>query len=151
MSEDKKIYRIKKIFVVFVLSMIFFIACKSLVPYLLYDDTEVTHSTGNILVSLKELQILEPNKLTEFNTYKKYRFADTNTSMSFKFDYSDIENQVQPYYLEQANSKNWNVVKVTDNQIILEKERQDNLINLNFEKQKDKTWVLKTSYRRDVQ
>ncbi len=146
MDENEKIYKIKKIFVIFILSSVFFLICQSLIPYLFYDDTEVTNSTGNILIALKEVKVLEPDKLLEFDIHKKIRFVGTNTSMSFKFNYSGLDNEIQPYYIEQAKKKKWKVIKANDNEIVLEKKRDKNLVHLDFQKQKDSIWLLNASY-----
>lgn len=146
----KKVYKIKKLFAVFILSSVFFLLCQSLIPYLFYDAAEVTTSTGDILVALKEFQVLEPDKLIEFDTHKKIRFMNTNTGMSFEFDYEGVEEKVRPYYLEQARKKKWKVLKATDSEIVLEKQRHENLLHLYLHKQKDSIWLLEASYRKII-
>ena len=102
------------------------------------------------MVALKEFQVLEPDKLIEFDTHKKIRFMNTNTGMSFEFDYEGVEEKVRPYYLEQARKKKWKVLKATDSEIVLEKQRHENLLHLYLHKQKDSIWLLEASYRKII-
>lgn len=146
-NKDKTINFFKMVrFIVIVFLLCKF--CIIFLPPIIFDNNEVNNSTGNILVALKELQVLEPEKLVEFETHKKLRFTDGNTSMTLKFDYAEIEDKVQSYYVRQAKNKNWDIIKAKEDEIILEKQREENLVRLDLRKQKDKFWLMNVSIQK---
>ncbi len=146
-EENNKSIIFLKIIKVVICAFLFFEFCKIIIlPNVFFSSSEINYSRGTILVALKELQILNIDKLIKFDTNRKFRFVSANTSMSFEFDYDGVEDKVKPYYLEQAKKKNWKVIKVNDNEIILEKQRDKNLVHLDFQKQKDNIWLLNASY-----
>lgn len=97
-------------------------------PNFYYDDKENKIVTGRILTSMKEFEILEPDKAIEFEINKKTQNDLEHTNLMLKFDYGNDVKTIEDYYEKQAKVKQWQFVKNDD--IELKKDFGEYTINL---------------------
>lgn len=113
-------------------------------PNFYYDDKENKIVTGRILTSMKEFEILEPDKAVEFEINKKRQNDLEHTNLMLKFDYGNDTKKVEDYYQKQAEVKQWQFVKNDD--IELKKDFGEYSINLNLKKLEGNMWQLNGYY-----
>lgn len=99
-------------------------------PNFYYDDKENKIVTGRILTSMKEFEILEPDKAIEFEINKKTQNDLEHTNLMLKFDYGNDVKTIEDYYEKQAKVKQWQFVKNDD--IELKKDFGEYTINLHL-------------------
>lgn len=113
-------------------------------PNFYYDDKENKIVTGRILTSMKEFEILEPDKAIEFEINKKTQNDLEHTNLMLKFDYGNVTKKVEDYYQKQAEVKQWQFVKNDD--IELKKDFGEYSISLNLKKIEGDIWQLNGYY-----
>lgn len=113
-------------------------------PNFYYDDKENKIVTGRILTSMKEFEILEPDKAIEFEINKKTQNDLEHTNLMLKFDYGNDVKTIEDYYEKQAKVKQWEFVKNDD--IELKKDFGEYSINLNLKKFEGDIWQLNGYY-----
>ena len=97
-------------------------------PNFYYDKHENKIVTGRILTSMKEFEILQPDKAVEFEINKKRQNDLEHTNLMLKFDYGNDVKTIEDYYQKQAEVKQWQFVKNDD--IELKKDFGEYTINL---------------------
>lgn len=117
------------------------------IPSFYYDNKEVKWATGQLLTSMKEIEILLPDKIIKFDTNKKEMNVEGRTNIDLQFDYTkeNIE-MIRDYYEKQAAKKDWLVITNTSQNIELEKDRGDHKIRLNFINDGNGVWNLNAYY-----
>lgn len=113
-------------------------------PNFYYDDKENKIVTGRILTSMKEFEILEPDKAVEFEINKKRQNDLEHTNLMLKLNYGNDEKRVEDYYKKQAKEKRWQFIKNDD--IELKKNFGEYSINLNLKKLGGNIWELNGYY-----
>lgn len=113
-------------------------------PNFYYDDKENKIVTGRILTSMKEFEILEPDKAVEFEINKKTQNDLEHTNLMLKFDYGNDVKTIEDYYEKQAEVKKWQFVKNDD--IELKKDFGEYTINLHLKKLEGNIWELNGYY-----
>lgn len=113
-------------------------------PNFYYDDKENKIVTGRILTSMKEFEILQPDKAIEFEINKKTQNDLEHTNLMLKFDYGNDVKTIEDYYEKQAKVKQWEFVKNDD--IELKKDFGEYSINLNLKKFEGDIWQLNGYY-----
>ena len=113
-------------------------------PNFYYDDKENKIVTGRILTSMKEFEILEPDKAVEFEINKKRQNDLEHTNLMLKFDYGNDVKTIEDYYEKQAEVKQWQFVKNDD--IELKKDFGEYSISLNLKKIEGDIWQLNGYY-----
>lgn len=113
-------------------------------PNFYYDDKENKIVTGRILTSMKEFEILEPDKAVEFEINKKRQNDLEHTNLMLKFDYGNDVKTIEDYYEKQAEVKQWQFVKNDD--IELKKDFGKYTINLHLKKLEGNIWELNGYY-----
>lgn len=113
-------------------------------PNFYYDDKENKIVTGRILTSMKEFEILEPDKAVEFEINKKRQNDLEHTNLMLKFDYGNDVKTIEDYYEKQAEVKQWQFVKNDD--IELKKDFGEYTINLHLKKLEGNIWELNGYY-----
>lgn len=113
-------------------------------PNFYYDDKENKIVTGRILTSMKEFEILQPDKAVEFEINKKRQNDLEHTNLMLKFDYGNDVKTIEDYYEKQAEVKQWQFVKNDD--IELKKDFGEYTINLHLKKLEGNIWELNGYY-----
>ena len=113
-------------------------------PNFYYDDKENKIVTGRILTSMKEFEILQPNKAVEFEINKKRQDDLEHTNLMLKLNYGNDVKIIEDYYEKQAKERHWQFVKNED--IELKKDFGEYTINLKLKKLKDNIWQLNGYY-----
>lgn len=113
-------------------------------PNFYYDKHENKIVTGRILTSMKEFEILEPDKAVEFEINKKRQNDLEHTNLMLKLNYGNDEKRVEDYYKKQAKEKRWQFIKNDD--IELKKDFGEYSISLNLKKFEGDMWQLNGYY-----
>lgn len=113
-------------------------------PNFYYDDKENKIVTGRILTSMKEFEILQPDKAVEFEINKKRQDDLEHTNLTLKLDYGINERTIEDYYEKQAKERYWQFVKNED--IELKKDFGEYTINLKLKKLEGNIWQLNGYY-----
>lgn len=113
-------------------------------PNFYYDDKENKIVTGRILTSMKEFEILQPNKAVEFEINKKRQDYLEHTNLMLKLNYGNDTKIIEDYYEKQAKERHWQFVKNED--IELKKDFGEYTINLKLKKLEGNIWQLNGYY-----
>lgn len=113
-------------------------------PNFYYDDKENKIVTGRILTSMKEFEILQPNKAVEFEINKKRQDYLEHTNLMLKLNYGNDTKIIEDYYEKQAKERHWQFVKNED--IELKKGFGEYTINLKLKKLEGNIWQLNGYY-----
>ena len=113
-------------------------------PNFYYDKHENKIVTGRILTSMKEFEILQPDKAVEFEINKKRQDDLEHTNLTLKLDYGINERTIEDYYEKQAKERHWQFVKNED--IELKKDFGEYTINLKLKKLEGNIWQLNGYY-----
>ena len=113
-------------------------------PNFYYDKHENKIVTGRILTSMKEFEILQPDKAVEFEINKKTQNDLEHTNLTLKLDYGINERTIEDYYEKQAKERHWQFVKNED--IELKKDFGEYTINLKLKKLEGDIWQLNGYY-----
>ena len=113
-------------------------------PNFYYDDKENKIVTGRILTSMKEFEILQPNKAVEFEINKKTQNDLGHTNLILKLNYGNDVKTIEDYYEKQAKERHWQFVKNED--IELKKDFGEYTINLKLKKLEGDIWQLNGYY-----
>lgn len=113
-------------------------------PNFYYDKNENKIVTGRILTSMKEFEILQPNKAVEFEINKKKLDDLEHTNLILKLNYGNDVKTIEDYYEKQAKERQWQFVKNED--IELKKDFGEYTINLKLKKLEGNIWQLNGYY-----
>ena len=113
-------------------------------PNFYYDKHENKIVIGRILTSMKEFEILQPDKAVEFEINRKRQDDLEHTNLTLKLDYGINERIIEDYYEKQAKERHWQFVKNED--IELKKDFGEYTINLKLKKLEGNIWQLNGYY-----
>lgn len=113
-------------------------------PNFYYDKHENKIVTGRILTSMKEFEILQPDKAVEFEINKKRQDDLEHTNLMLKLNYGNDTKIIEDYYEKQAKERHWQFVKNED--IELKKDFGEYTINLKLKKLEGNIWQLNGYY-----
>lgn len=148
-SMKNKIIDIKEFLLVCICSLLLANFLKVAVYWFGYNTKEINYNVGEILVSLKKLEVYDPDKIIAMEINEKSVFDDKPTNMTLTFNYSGKNDEsIKEYYKKQAELKNWMYEQI-GNKIILTKSYGENNIFITLKPEEKQLWSMNIVNRPD--
>lgn len=133
---------IKEFLLVCICSLLFANFLKVGMYWFGYNSREINYNVGEILVSLKRLEVYDSNKIIAMEIDEKSIFDEKPTNMTLTFDYSGKNYEtIKENYKKQATLKNW-IYEQIGNEIILSKSYGDNNIFITLKPKENEIWSM---------